>query len=203
VHMKFILVRHGETTANNKSIILGGREGGQLSERGVRQAKALAKRLQKERFDEVHCSIANRARQTCGYIVGSRDCPVTYHDELREIDMGDLVGLSHEEAEVKYPHIFEDTFTYPGKRIPGGESLADVQGRVMPLIEELTRKQGNPTVLAVGHNVVNRVILASLLGIPLEKCKNIKQKNACWTLLDVKGDFAQLFTLDNSIHTIK
>lgn len=201
--MKFILARHGETTANTKSIILGGREDGELSARGLRQVKVLGERLRGERFAGVYCSTANRARLTCAAVVGGRSCPVSYREELRELDMGDLAGLSHEEAEAKYPNIFEDVFKDPSKRIPGGESLLDVQARAMPLIENLANKEGNPTILAVGHNVVNRVILATLLGIPLEKCKNIKQKNACWARLDVKPGFAQLYTLDNSIHTIK
>lgn len=195
-------MRHAQTTANTKSVILGGKEGGELSERGVRQAKALSARLANERFFEVYCSTANRARQTCGVVLAGHDCQISYCEELREIDMGDLAGLSHEEAEAKYPNIFIDAFEYPEKRIPGGESLIDVQARAMSLIKKLAQKDGNLTILAVGHNVVNRVILATLLDIPLAKCKNIKQKNACWTLLDVKPGFAQLYTLDNSIRPI-
>lgn len=199
--MKLILVRHAETTANTKSVILGGREGGELSERGVRQAEALALRLRNERFSEVYCSPANRARQTCEILAAGR--AVSYRDELREIDMGELVGLSHEEADERYPRIFSKIADDPAERIPGGESVLDVQARAMPLMESLSRREGNPTVLVVGHNIVNRVILASALGLPLQKIKSIKQKNACWTVLDLKPGFAQLYTLDNSIHSIK
>ena len=73
----------------------------------------------------------------------------------------------------------------------------------MPLINSLADKEGNGTVVAVGHNVVNRVIIASLIGLPLEKAGNIKQKNACRNLLDVKKGFAQIYTVDNSLHSIK
>ncbi|VVB53069.1 2,3-bisphosphoglycerate-dependent phosphoglycerate mutase [uncultured archaeon] len=199
--MKFILVRHAQTTANTKSVILGGKEGGELSQRGLRQVKVLSARLSNEKFSEAYCSPANRARQTCDAVLACHDCKVTYCDELREIDMGELAGLSHEEADAKYPNILLDIFENPQQKIPGGESLIDVQTRVMPLIEKMAQKPGNPTILAVGHNVVNRVILSTLLGLPLDKCKNIKQKNACWALLDVKPGFAQIYTLDNSIHS--
>ncbi|MDD5111718.1 MAG: histidine phosphatase family protein [Candidatus Altiarchaeota archaeon] len=201
--MKFILVRHAETTANTKRVILGGREGGVLSERGVRQAKAVAKRLAKEKILEVYCSAANRAVQTCELIAGGRTCKTHYCEELREIDMGELAGLSHEEAEEKYPMIFKDIFIRPDKKIPGGESILDVQKRAMPLIERLAEKPENPTILAVGHNIVNRVIIASLIGLPFECGKNVKQKNACISLLDVKPGFAQLYSLDNSLHSIR
>jgi len=201
--MKLILVRHAETTANTKSVILGGREGGELSERGVKQAKALALRLRNERFNEVYCSQANRARQTCAILSEGRDVPVSYREELREIDMGDLAGLSHEEADEKYPHIFSKIADNPKERIPGGESIQDVQARALPLMESLAQKEGNPTVLVVGHNIVNRVILATVLGMPLQRIKFIKQKNACWALLDMRPGFAQLYTLDNSIHSVR
>jgi len=201
--MKFILVRHAETTANEKTVIIGGKEGGELSGRGRRQAQALAQRLADERISEVYCSIANRARQTCEQIVDGRECKVTYCEELREIEMGDLVGLSHEEAAKKYPGVFLDIFAQPGKKIPGGESIFDVQARTMPLINRLAQQQGNPTILAIGHNIANRIIISSLLGLPLEKAKNIKQKNVAMAIIDVKPGFAQMYTLDNSLHSLK
>jgi broad specificity phosphatase PhoE len=201
--MKFVLVRHAETTANTRSVILGGKEGGALSERGKRQALTLGKRLAGERFSEVYCSSANRARQTCEAIVSGQDCRVIRCEELREIEMGELVGLDHEAAEEKYPRIFDDIFAQPGKKIPGGESLLDVQKRAVPFIETLAKKPGNPTILAVGHNIVNRVIIASLIGLPIEKAKNLKQKNVALSVLDVKPGFAQLYTLDNSLHSVR
>jgi broad specificity phosphatase PhoE len=201
--MKFFLVRHAQTTANVNTVILGGRDEGELSERGKRQAKALAQRLAKENISEVYCSPSNRTRQTCESIMGGRNCKIFNCEELREIDMGELAGMSHEQVEKKFPNIFQAIFRNPEKRIPGGESLADVQKRAMPLIERLAKKSGNPTILAVGHNVVNRVIIASLIGLPLEKAKAIKQKNVSIALLDVTPGFAQMYSLDNSLHAIK
>ncbi len=201
--MKFILIRHAETTANAGTVILGGKEEGTLSQRGERQAMALKRRFKRERILRAYCSPSNRARQTCGIMLEGRNCEIIYREELREIDMGDLVGLSHEEVKEKYPKIFRDIYQYPEKKIPKGESINDVQKRVMPLIEKIAQEPGNPTIIVVGHNVVNRVIISSLIGIPLNKTKNIKQKNAAITTIDLEPDFAQLYTLDNSLHAIK
>jgi broad specificity phosphatase PhoE len=201
--MKFILVRHAETTANAGTVILGGKEGGILSQRGERQARALNRRFKRERILRAYCSSSNRARQTCEKMLEGKNCKVVYTEELREIDMGDLVGLSHEEVKEKYPKVFSDIYHYPEKKIPKGESISDVQKRVMPLIQKIAQGPGDPTILAVGHNVVNRVIISSLIGIPLDKIKNIKQKNAAITVIDLQPGFAQLYTLDNSLHSIK
>ena len=201
--MKFFLIRHAETTANAGKITIGGKQGGTLSERGRRQAAALGRRLAGERISEVYCSTSNRCVQTARIITKGQKCRTYFCDELREIDTGDLTGLSHEQIERKYPRAFDLIFEDPSRKLPGGESLLDVRKRVMPLINSLADKEGNGTVVAVGHNVVNRVIIASLIGLPLEKAGNIKQKNACRNLLDVKKGFAQIYTVDNSLHSIK
>ncbi|MBI4399251.1 histidine phosphatase family protein [Candidatus Micrarchaeota archaeon] len=201
--MKFFLVRHAQTTANASQVILGGKEEGRLSPRGQKQASELARRLAKEKISEIYCSSSNRCRQTAKLVARRHMCKITFLDELREINMGELTGLSFEKAEEKYPRVLRRLFTQPYRKLPGGESLKDVQKRAMPVIKKLAEKPGNPTILVVAHSLVNRVILASLLGLPLNRVRSIKQKNACINLLDVKKDFAQLYTLDNSIHTIK
>ena len=75
-------------------------------------------------------------------MLGGRKCEVIYREELREIDMGDLVGLSHEEVKHQFPKIFSEIYHYPEKRIPKGESISDVQKRVMPLIEKIAQEPG-------------------------------------------------------------
>lgn len=201
--MKFILIRHAETTANAGAIILGGKEGGTLSARGRRQAKAISRRLAKEKIKEVYCSTSKRCIETAKAVMVGRQCRFFFCEELREIETGKLTGLSHEEAEERYSAVFERMFEFPSRKLPGGESLEDVQRRVMPLIRKLAKKKGNPTIFAVGHNVANRVILASLIGLPLNKARSIKQKNACINLLDVTEGSASLYSVDNSLHSIR
>lgn len=59
--MKLFIIRHAETTANTGRVILGGKEHGELSQRGKRQAAGLARRLSKEKMDEIYCSSLLRA----------------------------------------------------------------------------------------------------------------------------------------------
>jgi broad specificity phosphatase PhoE len=54
--MEIIFIRHAEKI--NEEGDLG------LSEKGIIQAKNLAKRLRKERFDELYSSNLNRAKET-------------------------------------------------------------------------------------------------------------------------------------------
>jgi broad specificity phosphatase PhoE len=204
--MKLFIVRHAETTANVGRVILGGKEHGELSERGKRQAAGLAKRLSKEKITEIWCSPLTRARQTAEEIAKARECKVFFADELREIEVGSLTGLSHEQAEEKYPRVWEDAFANPWRKLPGGESIGAVRDRAMPVVERILERAGRGeggAVAIVGHNIVNRAIIASLIGLPLERGRGIKIKNACIALLDARPGFAQLYSLDNSLHGIR
>ena len=200
--MKLFLIRHAETTANTSTVILGGKEHGELSPRGKLQAAGVARRLAKEKISAIYCSSLFRARQTAEAIAKGRGCTVHFCDELREIEVGKLSGLSHEESEIKFPNAFNNAFESPSKKLPGGECVNEVKFRAMPLIEALV-KENNSTIAVIGHNVVNRVILASLLGMPLERARSLKIKNACVVLINPKPGFAQLYSLDNSLHGIR
>ncbi len=201
--MKLFIIRHAETTANSAKVILGGKEQGELSQRGKRQALGLARRLGQEKITLICCSPLRRAGQTAAEIAKGRDCEVRPCPELREIEAGELAGMSHEQAEEQFPDAFNGAFADPQKKLPGGESMEDVGARAIPFVEKLISSNSSECIVLVGHNVVNRVILASLLGIPLQKARAIKMKNACIALVDAKPGFAQLYSLDNSLHGIR
>jgi len=57
----------GETYANVQKI-LQGQQGGELTEKGMNQAKTLGIRLSKEQFTRIYCSDLNRTVQTASFI---------------------------------------------------------------------------------------------------------------------------------------
>ena len=59
----------------------------------------------------------------------------------------------------------------------GGENFQQVQRRVLPAVMELMAAPSGSLILIVGHNVVNRVLLATLLDVPLAKARGIDQDN--------------------------
>ncbi len=86
----FVLIRHGETTANRDQIIAG-RLDVALTEKG--RAQALA--LQRLRWDQplaLFSSPLSRARDTAA--LGFPGQTVTLHPDLRERDWGDFEGCA-------------------------------------------------------------------------------------------------------------
>ena len=91
-----ILIRHGETEWN-----LSGRWQGHadspLSNRGIKQAEALGKRMLKEKLDLFYSSDLERARHTSLLVGGPSSWHAEFKESLRERDLGVLEGLTTDE----------------------------------------------------------------------------------------------------------
>ena len=58
------LARHGESVSNFKKIFIGRSEDPELTEKGIQQARSLAKSLQGKKISAIYASALTRARQT-------------------------------------------------------------------------------------------------------------------------------------------
>ena len=153
------LVRHGETVDNVRQIMQGQTQG-ELNERGREQARQVAERLANEHIDAVVASDLRRAIQTAEAIAVRHGLPVTATPLLRERDWGSFTGrfipdlrgetwpddIESEEALLLRAHSFLKymTATYPGKR-----------------------------VVAVGHGIINKAILAVYAQCPMHEVQRM------------------------------
>lgn len=197
--MKILVARHGESAGNKAHVVQGSRDP-PLTARGRREARALGRLLSKERITVAYSSPLKRALETARI---ASPVPVTTERSIHENLMGKLEGMTHERVEEVYPHLFDKFFDNPSYRMPGGESLRDVQARIAPFLKMLYRKHADDVVLVVAHNTLNRVLLATLAGIPLERCRVIKQKNACLATLYVSPARVEFYALNNDLHKMK
>ncbi|MGZ4411320.1 MAG: histidine phosphatase family protein, partial [Gaiellaceae bacterium] len=88
-----LLARHGETDWNAERRFQGHADP-QLNERGVEQARELARTLADVPLDAVYASDLRRASETARIAVESRRLRVHELRELREVDVGEWSGLS-------------------------------------------------------------------------------------------------------------
>lgn len=123
---RFHFVRHGQSEAN-----ISGRWQGHgdapLSALGREQAKALAARLRKERFDHIISSDLQRARDTA-LALGR---PITEDPRFREIDVGRWEGLTQAEVAKLFPEEVEALRRGAADvKVGGGESWGEVFERI-------------------------------------------------------------------------
>jgi broad specificity phosphatase PhoE len=168
------LVRHGESSGNRArdeaeeegwSVIeLAHRDMDvPLSDLGRRQAASLGQWIgtmdPRQQPTAVLVSPYMRAEQTADIALqaaGLDSLPRVTDERLREREFGVLDGLTHRGIRERFPEE-ADRRQRLGKfyhRPPGGESWADVVGRVRDVIHEVGRDYPGERVLIVAHQVV-------------------------------------------------
>lgn len=127
---RIILVRHGETDWNLERRIQGGSSNPPLNERGREQAESLARRLEREKIQAVYSSPLKRGLDTARTIARCHKLEVATEPSLREIEAGDLEGATLAELGRHFSELLIQNAggeIFP--RVPGGESLPEVQQR--------------------------------------------------------------------------
>jgi len=127
--VRLILVRHGETPWNEVHRFQGISDI-ELSPKGTSQAKSLAESLKREPLEAIYTSPLIRARQTAEQIARYHDCPLVIDEGLKELNQGQLEGLTVEDLRRDYAVFLKKWMKNPGStRLPQGESLGHLQKR--------------------------------------------------------------------------
>jgi broad specificity phosphatase PhoE len=123
------------------------------------------------------------------------------HGGLLDIDYGEWTGLTPMEAKQRNPELYTLWRTAPQQvRFPQGESLSDVQSRLLSLLEELLQLHSEQRVVLVGHLVVNRVLICTLLGVGLEIYWRIGQETCAVNEAHYQEGMGQVLSLNDTCH---
>lgn len=162
-----LLVRHGETTWNLERRFQGRRDS-PLTERGRRQAEAMAGLVRDMVRREpgawrLVTSPLGRARDTAGAIAAATGLTLEVDDRLMEIDCGEWEGLTWAEVsagrEASSRHWIFDA--------PGGETHEDVQARIEDFLASLP-PEPERRVVVVSHGAAGRVLRGVYVGLARE-----------------------------------
>ncbi len=188
--MQLILIRHGETLWNREGRVQGVSDV-ELSTTGMEQARKLARSLAKADIGVLHASPLKRAYQTADIINRFHGKTIHIHRELMEMDQGDFEGRSFQELMMREKDFIRQWKADPASlRMPGGESLADLQERAWKAMEAIMAE--NENALVVSHNFTIAAILCRLSGIRLSEFRNVCVDNASKTLLRVQNGEARI-----------
>ena len=168
----FALIRHASHALLGHTVV-GRTPGVRLSPEGVGQAEALAERLQSSSIRAIYSSPLERARDTAAPFGARVRLEVQVADELNEIDFGDWTNRTLADL-----HDLEDWRRFnsfrSGSRIPNGESMLEVQDRMLRLLERLCAGHGDQIIALVSHSDVIKATLAHYLGVPLDLFQRIE-----------------------------
>ncbi len=180
--MKIYLFRHGAVHGTGEKIFLG-RTDAPLSSEGRRQAEAWRAHFSGRLPGRIAASPLCRALEFARIVAGDRAAEVEAFPAFSEIDLGKWEGRPMKEIRRLEPDAWKARGQdFAGFRPPGGESFADVYGRVVPAFEKLAGKASD--LLLVCHAGVNRVILCHLLGMPLANLFRLGQDPGCMNVVE-------------------
>ncbi|HEX5689142.1 MAG TPA: histidine phosphatase family protein, partial [Roseiflexaceae bacterium] len=139
-----------------------------LTERGIAQAQALARRLEGGEIaaDVLYGSTLPRARMTAEFVAQALKLPIEWDDEIQELRPGEADGMRIEDARSRFEgfrQFLTDTFT---PIAPGGESWASFQLRVSAALERIVQRHPDQTIVVVTHGGVIEVSFQYFLQLP-------------------------------------
>ena len=181
---RLLLARHGQSVSNAVRRFQGAQDV-QLSELGRLQAAALAEALRGRRIAAVYSSPLLRAWHTAELAAAALQVSLRGVDDLRELSLGEWEGCTVEEVQARPGNPYACWVRDPVEGIPpGGEKLADVQGRVVRALADIERAHPNgDDVLVVCHGGVISAYLAHCLGLPLSSIWRLTLSNCSITEL--------------------
>lgn len=198
-----LLIRHG-ATANNvcRPVKLQGCGSDlPLSAEGFQQAEETGRCLAAAGLNAVYASPLLRAQQTAQAIALPHALVVQTIEALTEVDVGQWEGRTWNEVEQTWPddhrRYMEDPGTTP---YLGGESFQQVYDRAEPALRQILQTHQGQILAVVTHNVVNRVLLAPLLGLPLKLARGIHLDNCGICVVRYRAGAAKLITINSVTH---
>jgi ribonuclease H / adenosylcobalamin/alpha-ribazole phosphatase len=159
------LLRHGQTPMSVQKRYAG-RTDAPLTEVGVQQAAAAAKRLASAGLGVIVTSPLRRTVQTAQAVAAVTGAAVVTDDGFRETDFGAWEGLTFAEVRERWPAEISAWIADPDVAPPGGESFTDVSARVTEALDRVLAARAGQTVLIVSHVTPIKMLVAAALLAP-------------------------------------
>jgi broad specificity phosphatase PhoE len=200
--MRLILVRHGETEHNRGGRTLG-RADVPLNERGRAQARAVAASFTRPPA-AIYASPLARAHETAAAIGGATGVTILPEPDLIEMDVGEMEHLTGAELRERYPEFLRLWLSGDAAdaRMPGGETLREVQARAWAAIERMGQAHPDGEVVAVTHNFVILAVVCRALNLPLSEFRRLRHGLASRTVIDIREGSAALIQLNDNAHLL-
>jgi 2,3-bisphosphoglycerate-dependent phosphoglycerate mutase len=134
---KIYIFRHGQTTDNKNHIFSGFRDVG-LTLEGEEEAKKIGEKLKDVPVNKAYTSDQIRSKRTLELVLGDyhKNVEIIEDERIKERDYGILTGLSKDEIAKADPKNYALWHRSYNIAPPNGESIQDVEKRVMNFLRE-------------------------------------------------------------------
>lgn len=190
----FHLLRHGEHGLAGR-VLPGRMPGVGLTERGRAEIAAVAERLAGEGVTALYASPLQRTRESAEIVAARLGLPIELRDDLIELDFGEWTGASFESIRAD-PRWQAWRTQRSLARIPGGESMRQVQRRVVDALLEIDERHRHETVVLVSHGDVIRSALLFALGMPLDDYNRLEVGQGSLSTIRIDADGIRVLAIN-------
>lgn len=164
--MNLLLIRHADNDWVGERLA-GWTPGVHLNDKGCAQVAALAQRLAEVPLAAVYSSPLERTLETARPLAQAHDLAVEVREGLGETQYGEWTGRTLKE--LKEEELWPVVQVYPsGARFPGGESMREVQARMVAELDTIRDGHPSQTVAVVSHSDPIKMAVAHYMGLGLD-----------------------------------
>lgn len=193
---ELLIVRHCESAMNCQPDLVGGRSNHTpASERGEHQAELIGRYLRSIglRPDAVYGSGAVRTNSTAHIALSAAELsiPVIIDQDLLELSQGDYEGKLRSDVytpEMVAMHNLVDI----GGKLPGAESIRDVQMRELRFLERASEAYPDGTILVFGHGLAIRALTGLIQNQTKQEILDTVTDNVSLTSISVNNGQASV-----------
>jgi len=187
---RLLLARHA-VTAQTGPLLSGRAPGIDLSDRGREQAEALGTRLAGLPVAAVYASPIERTVQTAESVAKHHGLTVLTLDGVIEADYGEWTGGKL--ADLAKTDLWKTVQRAPSRaRFPNGESLAEMQGRMVSALEDVVSRHSGELVVVVSHADPIKAAIAHYTGVHLDLFQRIMVSPASVTAFELTAHGAAM-----------
>ena len=189
----FHLLRHGERA--EARVCAGRMPGVGLTERGRAEITAVAERLAGDKVAALYASPLQRTRESAEIVAARLGLPIEFRDDVIELDFGEWTGATFDSIRAD-PRWQAWRTQRSLATIPGGESMRQVQRRVVEALIELGERHRQETVVVVSHGDVIRSALLFALGASLDHYNRIEVGQGSISTIRIDSDGIRVIAIN-------
>ena len=180
-------------TILDKEGVFQGSNAHRLSREGIKHARLLSKRLGAERIDSFYSSPWEGAFHTGSILAARHRRGVIRIEDLQEMDYGKWTGKAVEDLEKSDPETLISWQFEPHKhRMPGGETVGEVQERVVRTLDSILSVERGNGVCVVTHPIPVKAAMCHFMKDDLSLIwLTSRQESTTLNIIDFENDEAR------------
>jgi broad specificity phosphatase PhoE len=168
---------------------------------GKEQAARLGLVFKNKEIDAIYSSPLKRALDTAQAIAGYHNLKVQVETDLREMEVGELEGVSITDLGTSFGQFLLHWRQGLGtEKLPGGESMTELADRVWSVVRSIQSRHDNGNVVMVSHFFTCVAIICKALGWPITTIERLRVQTGSISIVEFGEQHARLVTLSDTCH---